>query len=249
MASGLPPKVEPCVPAVMPLRGLGGGEAGAERKSAAERLGERHDVGGDAGALVGEQLAGAADAGLHLVEDQQQAVLVAELAQRAQELGRHDAHAAFAHDRLDQDRAGRRPDRAPWSPRDRRTASGRSRRPPGRSRRDISSGRRPRASQRAAVEGALEGDDAVALRLAARRLILARHLDRAFHRLGAGIAEEHDVGEARFAQPRGQPLAPRECDRDWRRARASWPARSCAATRCGWAWPSALTATPEVKSR
>ena len=38
--------------------------------------------GADAGVLVGEQFAGAADAGLHLVEDQQQAVLVAKLAQR-----------------------------------------------------------------------------------------------------------------------------------------------------------------------
>ena len=54
------------------LRRFGGGEAGAERKSAAERLGERHDVRLDAGRLIGEQLAGAADAGLHLVEDQQQ---------------------------------------------------------------------------------------------------------------------------------------------------------------------------------
>ena len=35
----------------------------------------------DAGTLIGEQLAGAAHAGLHLVEDQQQAVLVAERAQ------------------------------------------------------------------------------------------------------------------------------------------------------------------------
>ena len=70
------------------LGGLGGGEAGADRKAAAERLGERHDVGRHAGALIGEQLAGAPDAGLHLVEHQQQAVLVAERAQRAQELRR-----------------------------------------------------------------------------------------------------------------------------------------------------------------
>ena len=55
--------------------------------------------------------------------------------------------------------------------------------------------------QGAAVERAFEGDDAVALRRAARRLVFARHLDRAFHRLGAGIAEEHVVGKARLAQP------------------------------------------------
>ncbi len=68
---------------------LGGGEAGAEREAAAERLREPHDVGSDAAALIGEQLAGAADAGLHLVEDQEQPVIVAELAQHAQELRRH----------------------------------------------------------------------------------------------------------------------------------------------------------------
>ena len=50
----------------------------------------------DAGALIGEQLAGAAHAGLDLVEDQQQAVLVAKRAQRSQEFGSDDAHAAFA---------------------------------------------------------------------------------------------------------------------------------------------------------
>ena len=160
IASGLPPKVEPWVPAVMPLRGLGGGKAGADREAAAERLGERHDVGRDAGALIGEQLAGAADAGLHLVEDQQQAVLVAELAQRPQELRRHHAHAALAHDRLDQDRGGLRTDRAldRLEVAERHLVEAVDHRaeafeifllPAGGERR-----------QRAAVEGALEGDDA-----------------------------------------------------------------------------------------
>ena len=51
--------------------------------------------------------------------------------------------------------------------------------------------------QRAAVEGALEGDDAEALGLAVRRMVLARHLDRALDRLGARIGEEHVVGEGR----------------------------------------------------
>jgi hypothetical protein len=40
----------------------------------------------------------------------------------------------------------------------------------------------------------------------------ARALDRAFHRLGAGIAEEHVVREARGAQPLGQPLALRDAE-------------------------------------
>ena len=60
--------------------------------------------------------------------------------------------------------------------------------------------------QRAAVEGALEGDDAAALGLAGDELIAARDLDRAFAGLGAGIAEEHLVGERRRDQPLGEPL-------------------------------------------
>ena len=51
--------------------------------------------------------------------------------------------------------------------------------------------------QRAAVEAAFEGDDAIALGMAVRRLVLAHHLDDAFHRLGAGVGEEHRVGKAR----------------------------------------------------
>jgi hypothetical protein len=60
--------------------------------------------------------------------------------------------------------------------------------------------------QRATVESAFEGDDTVTLRVATRRLIFARHLNRAFHRLGAGIAEEHHVGKARPAQAVGNTL-------------------------------------------
>jgi hypothetical protein len=88
-----------------------------------------------------------------------------------------------------------------WSPRDRRTAPDRSLRPRGRNLRDIFLAAGGERRQRAAVEGALEGDDAVALGMAVGRLVFARRLDRAFHRLGAGIAEEHDVGEACLAQP------------------------------------------------
>ena len=60
--------------------------------------------------------------------------------------------------------------------------------------------------QRAAVESALEGDDAVAFRRPVRGLVFANHLDGAFHRLGAGIAEKNDVGKARVAQPLRDPL-------------------------------------------
>ena len=51
------------------------------------------------------------------------------------------------------------------------------------------------------MESALERDDAVALGMAVHRLVFARGLDRALDRLGAGIAEEHDIREAFRAQP------------------------------------------------
>ena len=63
--------------------------------------------------------------------------------------------------------------------------------------------------QRAAVEGAFEGDDAIALGGAFRELIVAHQLDDAFHRFRAGIAEEDEVGKALFAQPRGELVAVR----------------------------------------
>ena len=64
----------------MPLPAFARRQKGAERKAAAEPFGERHDVGRDAGMFIGEELAGAAHARLHLVKDQQQAVFVTKFA-------------------------------------------------------------------------------------------------------------------------------------------------------------------------
>ena len=60
--------------------------------------------------------------------------------------------------------------------------------------------------ERAAVEGALEGDDAPALGVAVGEVVAPRQLDGALAGLRARIAEEHLVGEGRLAQPLGQPL-------------------------------------------
>ncbi len=49
-------------------------------------------------------MSGAADAALHLVEEEQQIVLIAKRAQAAEEFGRADVNAAFALNRLDEDR-------------------------------------------------------------------------------------------------------------------------------------------------
>ena len=185
---------------------LSGSENRAERKAAANALGRGENIGRDAIMLIGVKLAGAAHAALNFVETQQQAALVADLAQAANEVMRPDANAALALDGLDQNGAGlgadRRLDRLEIAERnlveavDRRTeaveifriaASGDGR-------------------QRAAVEGAFEGDHAVAFRRSIHRIPLARHLDRQFDRLRARIAEEYQVGESRVGQSVGKIL-------------------------------------------
>ena len=60
--------------------------------------------------LVGEQLARAAEAALHLLGDEQRARLAADVGQAVQEVGRRDAHAAFALHGLDEHRRRLRPD-------------------------------------------------------------------------------------------------------------------------------------------
>ena len=79
-----------------------GGHAGADRHAVSQPLGERHHVGLDAGPLVREPVAGAADAALHFVEHQQPVVLVAELPQRLEVVDIGHIDAAFALDQLDQ---------------------------------------------------------------------------------------------------------------------------------------------------
>jgi hypothetical protein len=60
------------------------------------------------------------------------------------------------------------------------------------------------------VKGAFEGDEAVALRRSLLEMIAARDFHRAFDRLGAGIGEEHIVGEGLLAEPRREPFLSRD---------------------------------------
>ena len=83
--------------------------------------------------------------------------------------------------------------------------------------------------QRAAVERALEADEAEAFRLAAVRHRAAHHLDHALVRLGARVAEEHAVRERRIDQPLPPGVRPAECGRGWTRASPWRPARRSSA--------------------
>ena len=133
-------------------------------------------------------------------------MLVAQVAQGFQDLRRDHPNAALGLDRLDQDRGGLRPklalDRLKIRERhlieaiDHRTEPFQIFLLPA----------RRECRQRAAVKRPLEGDDPEALGPAIDRVVLARGLDRAFERFGAGIAEEHQVGERRAAQSFGEPL-------------------------------------------
>ncbi len=109
-ASALPMKVGPCIStpdseAEMPRATSSVHSDGGQGEVAAgEGLADAHDVGHDAGGLGGEQRAGAAEAGRDLVEDQQQPVLVGDLAHHPQARGVVDPHAAGAlQQRLDDD--------------------------------------------------------------------------------------------------------------------------------------------------
>src|SRR6185312_17223457 len=107
-------------------------------------------------------------AGLHLVEGEQQAMLVAELAQRLEEGVRRRAHAALALYRLDQDAGGVRADRLlhGFEVAMRHLIEAVHRRA---ETFEIFRGARGgERRQRAAVERAFEGDDAIALGGASR---------------------------------------------------------------------------------
>ncbi len=112
--------------------------------------------------LVGEPVPGAAEAALHFVEDQQQAVLVGQLAEAGQEAVGRNPHAAFALDRLDHDGGRLVVDQ----PRDGVEIAERGVDEAGHQRAEalvvLGLGRGGERAERAAVEAALEGDDLVA---------------------------------------------------------------------------------------
>ncbi len=184
-----------------------GGQAGTHREAAAQALGHGQHIGCDSGGFVGEKTPGPADAALDLVENQQQSIFVANLAQGLQILGRGHADPALALDRLDQHGGGLGRDRGAQFVHvvegDLIEAVHRGRE----ARHMLRVGRRRQGGERPPVKRAGQGDDAVALGFAALVVVPAHRLEAAFQRLGARIAEEHPLGEAGRAEALGEALA------------------------------------------
>ncbi len=68
------------------------------------------------------------------------------------------------------------------------------------------------SAARSAVEGAFERDDPGLVRMAARIMVFARRLDRAFAGLRPGIGEEDEIGKGRGDQPLGELLGLRDLE-------------------------------------
>ncbi len=122
---------------------------------------------------------------------------------------RRGAHAAFALQRFDQDARGVWADRLldGFEIAEQHLIEAIHRRPEAFE--VFSRAGRGQRRQGSSVKRTVEGDDAIAFRVAFGGVIFARDLDRAFHRLGAGICEKHEIGKALFAQPCREPLAVR----------------------------------------
>ena len=182
------------------------GQDGAHREATGDALGGGQHVRLDVGPLMGEQLAGAPHAALHLVQPHQDAEFVAGGAEPAQELETRRADAAFALHGFDENAGRLRTDGVAQRIQvvERHVIEAVYLRPEAGEILLVAG--RGQHRQRTAVECAVEADDPVALRLAGLRHRLAHHLDHALVGLGPRVAEEHAVGERRIHQARGQPF-------------------------------------------
>ena len=219
----------------------------------------------DAVVLVAEPLAGAAEAGLDLVDDEAGADLVGDGAQLLHELRRRHDEAALALDGLDDDAghvvavdlgaqhaahvfdgvvrgvlAGRRAVRVAVArvvdaAHERLVVAAVVHGGVGEGHGEVG----------AAVEGALEGDDAGPAR------DLLGQLDRVLDGLGAGVGE-HDLVDAARARSRAASRRARASGRAGRcssaRARTLAACSCTALTTLGWQWPVLTTAMPITKS-
>jgi hypothetical protein len=87
-----------------------GEESGNRQQAATERLAEDHPIGSNRLVLTGQQLAGAAKAGLHFVDNEQHLMPPADRRASCQIAIRWQQDAALTLDRLDQEGGGMRRD-------------------------------------------------------------------------------------------------------------------------------------------
>ena len=177
-------------------QGVGRVAPGAHRAdghAGAQLLGHGAGVGLHAVVLMGEQLAGTAGANLHLVEHQQDALLIAQIAQALEELLGGGTDAALALNGLGEDGAnvvahlllhGLQIVELSIA-----EALGQGGEPLGIVDDLLAGG--GGGGQRAAVEGLQHGDDHIALGVAVVHGVLTGQLDLTFVGLGAGVGEEH----------------------------------------------------------
>ena len=196
-------------------------QEGADRHAGGNALGRRDDVRLDARVLDGPPAAGASHPGLDLVDHEQDAVLVADLAQAAQERDRRGKVSALALHRLDhdgghvagcndppEDRAAQHLELScPVASRlfapgahagERRVMDHRQQRAKASALLDLRIGE-AEGAHGAAVERAFECDDPGPMG------VIARELDGALDRLGSRVGEE-DSRRFRERGDRGQPL-------------------------------------------
>ncbi len=195
------------------------GDHGAERHAAGNAFGRAKDIGLDAPMLAGKHFSGPAEAGLNFVGNQENAVVSAKLLEHRQIFRRRHHIAAFALNRLDENRRHLfRPNlvtkKGVLDHAHALDAAGAVRemvgttmakaignmmdagnqRPEMGAVRGAASGERQRA-ERPAVESAMKSDHVLALGM------IARELESGFHGLGAGIGEEYFFRRRARRQP------------------------------------------------
>src|SRR5690606_3443008 len=180
---------------------------GADGEAAAEALGHADGVGAHTGVLKGEELAGATDAALHLVEHEQEVVLVAERAQALQKLGGGRIDAALALNGLDEDRGGLVVDQRLEGGEVVELAEREAGHEGTETLLDFFLRGRAHAAEGATVEGAFGADDFVALALFAAGLAHAvepGELEQAFVGLGTAVAKEDAAGSGAADETAGE---------------------------------------------
>ncbi|MDT4815155.1 hypothetical protein FQZ97_481770 [compost metagenome] len=186
------------------LGDLGGGQHRADGEAATQALGAGEDVRGHAVVLVGEQVAATAHAALHLVEHQQCVVLVAQLAGTFQVGLVRRQHAALALHGLQDHGAGLVGDGRLQGLQvvERHMGDALHLRPEAIGIFRLAAD--GHGEQGAAVEAVGRRDDLVLVRAVDVVGITAGQFERRLVGLGAGVGEEHALGEGGFHQLLGQ---------------------------------------------